>query len=87
MKEKLSITVDAALVGFLDALPGPSRSAKLEGVLRRFKRVVEDQALRRTLRKARTSDAERGEHEAWIRTMELDQWSESDEETSGRSSS
>jgi hypothetical protein len=87
MKEKLSVTIDAALVGFLDALPGPSRSAKLEAVLRRFKRVVDDQRLRRSLAKARASDAETREHDAWIRTMEHDVWSAFDEETSGPSSS
>lgn len=30
MKEKLSVTLDARLVKFLDGLPGPSRSAKLD---------------------------------------------------------
>ena len=87
MKTKLSVTVDAALVDFVDALPGRSRSAKIEHVLGRFRAVLEDQALRRAL--AATSDsAEDGrEHDAWLRTMEHDQWTQSDVATSGRSRS
>ncbi len=87
MKEKLSITVDRPLVRFLDSLPGHSRSEKLGTILRRFKEVAEDLELRRALSKHREPDAERREREAWVRTMEHDQWSESAEETSGRSSS
>ena len=87
MKEKLSVTVEEPLVRFLDALPGESRSEKLEGVLRRFKAVSEDLALRRALAAHRESEAERREQEAWVRTMERDAWNESAEGTSGRSSS
>lgn len=84
MKEKLSVTLDAPLVRFLDKLPGESRSEKLERVLRRFKEVAEDLALRRALVKQRASEAERVEHDAWMRTMEHDQWTESAEEISGQ---
>lgn len=87
MKEKLSVTVEAPLVRFLDTLPGESRSQKFERVLRRFKEVDEDLSLRRDLAKHRMSDAERLEHDAWMRTMEHDQWNESAEETSGPSRS
>ena len=87
MKDKLSITVEQPLVRFLDSLPGRSRSEKLERVLRRFQQVAEDVALRRALARHRDSDAERREHEAWVRTMEHDQWNESTEATSGRSNS
>jgi hypothetical protein len=87
MKEKLSVTVDRPLVRFLDSLPGQSRSEKLERVLRRFREVSEDLALRRALAKHRASDDERREHEAWLRTMERDQWSESAAAKSGPSSS
>ncbi len=87
MKEKLSVTVEQPLVQFLDSLPGHSRSDKLERVLRRFKEVSGDLALRRALAAHRESEAERREHEAWSRTMEQDQWSESAEAISGRSSS
>ena len=87
MKEKLSVTVEEPLVRFLDTLPGESRSEKLEGVLRRFKEVSEDLALRRALAAHRESEAERLEQEAWVRTMEHDAWRESAEGTSGRSSS
>ena len=47
-----SVTVDAELVDFVDALPGTSRSAKIEGVLGRFRAVTEDQQLRRALAEA-----------------------------------
>lgn len=87
MKTKLSVTVDAALVDFVDALPGLSRSAKIEHVLSRFRAVMEEQALRRALAKTAESDDERLEHTAWLRTMEHDQWTRSDEATSGRSHS
>jgi hypothetical protein len=86
MKEKLSVTVDQPLVEFLDSLPGHSRSEKLECILRRFKAVADDLALRRALAAHHDSDSDRGEHEAWTRTMEHDQWSESAVATSGRSS-
>ena len=87
MKEKLSVTVDTSLVHFLDGLPGPSRSAKLERVLRSFMKVAEELALRRALAKVGEDEAERSEREAWERTMERDQWNQSGEATSGRSSS
>lgn len=87
MKEKLSVTLDASLVRFLDRLPGSSRSAKLERVLRHFKEIREELALRRALAQAGEDVAERAESDAWVRTMERDQWNESDEATSGRSNS
>lgn len=74
MKAKLSVTLDLPLVRFLDSLPGDSRSAKLEEVLRRVRRVRDDLALRRALAQNREDDAERREREAWSRTMEHDQW-------------
>lgn len=87
MKEKLSVTLDASLVKFLDRLPGASRSAKLERVLRHFKAVKADLALRQALAAAREGEGERAEREAWVRTMEHDQWNESSAATSGSSSS
>ena len=87
MKEKVSVTIDAALLTFVDRLPGASRSEKLERVLRDFRRVRVDLALRRALAGAREQDDDRAEREAWTRTMERDQWSESPEATSGSSSS
>jgi hypothetical protein len=87
MKEKLSVTVDRPLVKFLDSLPGHSRSDKLEQVLRRCKAASDDLALRRALAAYHDTDSDREEHEAWTRTMEHDQWNESAEAISGRSSS
>ena len=87
VKAKLSVTLDTALVDFVDALPGASRSAKIEQVLRGFKTIIDDQKLRRALAKATESDDERLEREAWVKTMERDQWTLSDGATSGRSRS
>ena len=86
-KEKLSLTVERPLVRFLDTLPGPSRSAKLEHVLRRYRRAAADAELRRALAAAREDDDERLESEAWRRTFEEDRWNESRAEKSGPSSS
>ena len=76
MKGKLSVTLDQPLVRFLDSLPGESRSAKLERVLRGYRQVYQEAALRRALSAAREDDAERLERLAWLRTIEADQWSE-----------
>ncbi|MEE8613555.1 MAG: hypothetical protein V3S85_05375 [Nitrospirales bacterium] len=84
MKKKLSVTVEQSLVQFLDSLPGQSRSEKLEKVLRRFKEVSEDLDLRHALSRQCPSANDREEHEAWVRTMEHDQWSESAGAISGR---
>jgi len=86
MKEKLSVTVEEPLVRFLDSLPGNSRSEKLERVLRRFQEVSEDLLLRKELARYAEAGGEREEDEAWSRTMEHDQWNESTEGISGRSS-
>ena len=87
MKEKLSVTLDPSLVKFLDRLPGASRSAKIERVLHHFKAVRADLALRKALAAAHEGESDRAEREAWVRTMEHDQWNESAAETSGSSSS
>lgn len=87
MKEKLSVTVEEPLVRFLDSLPGNSRSEKLEKVLRRFQEVSEDLLLRNALARQAEVEGGRDEDEAWSRTMEHDQWNESVEGISGRSSS
>ena len=85
MKDKLSVTLDRALVQYLDRLPGSSRSAKLERILRNFRKMAEDMQLRRALAKVREDAAERSEREAWTRTMEQDQWRQFEEVISGRS--
>ena len=76
MKAKLSATVDEGLLEFLDALPGKTRSEKLERVLRTIKRLEEDRRLRRELAVYEESDDERLEREAWERTAEEAMWSE-----------
>lgn len=74
MKHKLSLTVEQPLVRFLDSLPGESRSAKLERVVRAYQRASREAALRRALAGADADDGGRAEREAWRRTMEADQW-------------
>lgn len=74
MKDKLSVTVEQPLVRFLDSLPGGSRSAKIEHVISRYRLASQEAALRRALAGAREGEAERSEREAWLRTMEADQW-------------
>jgi hypothetical protein len=71
-KAKLSVTVDRPLVRFLDSVAGGSRSAKLEHVLRRYRRAVAEADLRRALAAGGSMDDERLESEAWARTMEED---------------
>lgn len=76
MKQKLSVTMDLPLVRFLDTQPGRSRSEKIARILRRYREVTEDIALRRALAKRRESPDEHAEREAWGRTMGRAQWSE-----------
>jgi hypothetical protein len=76
MKEKLSVTVDEPLVRFLDSRPGKSRSEKLENILRQFRKISDEIALRRALKKHTDPEGARAEQEAWRRTMEHAQWSE-----------
>jgi hypothetical protein len=49
--------------------------------------VKADLALRKALAAAHEGESDRAEREAWVRTMEHDQWNESAAETSGSSSS
>ncbi len=76
MKGKLSATVEEPLLDFLDSLPGKSRSDKLERVLERFKRLVDDKRLREQLAGCREEDDERREQEAWERTFDEAMWNE-----------
>ena len=76
MKGKLSATVEEPLLDFLDSLPGRSRSDKLERVLGRFKRLVDDQRLREQLAGYREEVDERREQEAWERTFDEAMWNE-----------
>ena len=76
MKGKLSATVEEPLLDFLDSLPGRSRSEKLERVLVRFKRFVDDDRLREQLAGYREEEDERREQEAWERTFDEAMWNE-----------
>lgn len=76
MKGKISATVEAPLLDFLDSLPGKTRSEKLERVLVRFKRMVDDKRLREELAGNREDDEEQREQDAWERTFDEAMWSE-----------
>lgn len=76
MKGKISATVEEPLLDFLDSLPGRTRSEKLERVLLRFKRIVDDKRLRDQLAGYREGEDERREQDAWERTFDEAMWSE-----------
>jgi DNA-binding ferritin-like protein len=76
VKGKISATVEEPLLDFLDSLPGRTRSEKLERVLARFKRIVEDQRLREQLAEYREDEDERQEADAWERTFDEAMWRE-----------
>ena len=76
MKGKISATVEEPLLEFLDSLPGRTRSEKLERVLARFKRIVDEQHLREQLAEYREDQDERQETDAWERTFDEAMWSE-----------
>jgi hypothetical protein len=74
MKVKVSVTVDVSLVAFLDSLPGRTRSAKLAGALREYRKVHEDLKLREELAAYVEDDTERSEREAWEHTVAEAMW-------------
>ena len=75
MKGKISATIEEPLLEFLDSLPGRTRSEKLERVLERFKRIVDDQRLREQLARDR-DDEDWQETDAWERTFDEAMWRE-----------
>lgn len=88
MKKKLSVTLDDALVTFVDAEDGASRSEKLETIVRRYRDARRDAELRRELAAFNESVGEDDpDVEAWRKVMEEAQWSESVEATFGPSRS
>jgi hypothetical protein len=87
MKAKLSLTLDEALVAFVDAEPGATRSEKIESVLRRYRDVQRDLRLREELTAVGQTDDDRVETETWGRIMQEAMWRESGAATSGRSRS
>ncbi|HXT21087.1 MAG TPA: hypothetical protein VN923_10075 [Thermoanaerobaculia bacterium] len=66
------MTVKGALARFFDGLPGRFRSAKLEQVLRGYRRSAHDAELRHALAATTEGEEERLESEAWRRTLEED---------------
>ena len=76
VKSKISVTVDQALVEFLDALPGESRSWKIEQALRKLQKVVEEKELRAQLTSYHENHAERLEREQWESAVAEAMWNE-----------
>jgi len=77
MKEKISVTVEKPLVEFLDSIPGASRSAKLERVLRDMRRWAREVGLRQALATPRDSKREHLEREDdafWSQVMQEAMW-------------
>ncbi len=87
MKAKLSLTLDEALVAFVDAEPGATRSEKIESVLRRYREVQRDLKLREALANLAQTPEDQAETEAWQRVMTEAAWRESAAATSGPSRS
>lgn len=84
MKAKLSVTLDEALVRFVDDEPGATRSEKIETVLRQYRNVKRDLELRKALAAGETGD-DLAETRAWRQVMTEAAWRQSAAATSGRS--
>ena len=76
MKSKISVTMDRSLLEFLDSLPGESRSEKIEGAVRKLKKVIAEKELRVQLGGYREDNAERVEREQWESTIAEAMWTE-----------
>ncbi len=76
VKTKVSATVEERLVEFLDALPGQSRSEKLEFVLERYQKLQTELDLRQKLAVYYEDDEERSDREGWELTVAESQWRE-----------
>jgi hypothetical protein len=87
MKAKVSLTLDDALVAFVDAQPGATRSQKVEEALRRYRDAWEDLRLREELAAYDADSKDTAEAEAWRSVMQEAMWRESGAATSGRSRS
>jgi hypothetical protein len=87
LKAKVSLTLDDALVAFVDAQPGATRSEKVETALRRYRDAWRDLKLREELAAWGESEDDRAEGAAWARVMQESMWRESEGATSGRSRS
>jgi len=87
VKAKLSLTLDEALVAFVDGEPGATRSEKIESMLRRYRDVQRDLQLRAELAAFNETLDDRAETEAWQRVMQEAMWRESGVATSGPSAS
>jgi len=76
VKSKISVTMDRSLLEFLDSLPGESRSEKIEGAVRKLKKVVAEKELRVQLGGYREDNVERVERELWESTIAEAMWTE-----------
>ncbi len=87
MKAKVSLTLDDALLAFVDTQPGVTRSQKVESALRRYRDAWQDARLRAALTESSDDQDDRAEADAWRRVMQEAMWKPSAVETSGPSRS
>ena len=87
MKAKISLTLDEALLAFVDTQPGATRSQKIEDALRRYRDAWQDLRLREELAEHDSEEGDAAESAAWRRVMQEAMWKKSDEATSGPSPS
>ncbi len=76
MKAKISVTMDQALIDFLDSLPGESRSEKIEDAVCKVRRMAEEKELRIQLGGYVEEAAERVEREIWESAVAEAMWTE-----------
>ena len=74
MKTKISATMDAELARFVDALPGETRSDKLELIVRDYRRAWLDAQLRRELAAGQVDAADDADARAWQHVMAEAMW-------------
>jgi hypothetical protein len=74
MKTKISATMDDELARFVDALPGTTRSDKLELIVRDYRRAWLDAQLRRELLAAQGEPPDDAEAQAWRTVMAEAMW-------------
>ena len=83
MKAKISVTLDEALLAFVDTQPGATRSQKIEDALQRYRDAWQELRLREELAEHDSEEGDAAESAAWLRVMQEAMWKKSDGATSG----
>jgi hypothetical protein len=87
MKAKISLTLDEALLAFVDSQPGETRSQKIEKALQQYRDAWHELRLREELVAHDSEEDDAAESSAWRRVMQEAMWKTSDAATSGPSRS